>query len=96
MNSARFLLTSSLLGFMCISPVVFAGYLTVNIEGHSDSGAFKLLIDKEAIQNSKLNQISVDAAGKSQSFHDTGVNVSFDIGRPGDLYCFYSDLRCYG
>lgn len=86
MNKTQRFGTALLFSLACISQTAFAGYLTFNVEGESDSGPFIFSVDAEDIQRDKTNQIPVDVAGKTQSFHNTGVNLSFDIERPGDFF----------
>jgi len=86
MNKTQRFGTALLFSLACISQTAFAGFLTFNVEGESDSGPFIFSVDAEDIQRDKTNQISVDTAGRTQSFHNTGVNLSFDIERPGDYF----------
>lgn len=79
-------LTSILLFLTCASPAAFANYLTLHIEGNSDSGPFVFSITPKDIQSDKEKQIPLNKAGKTQTFHNTGVNLSLNIERPGDLF----------
>jgi|GEM_PF-5857765 len=77
---------SLLFGLTCISPTAFAGYLTFDAKGTSRSGHFNFSIKPADIQASKDNQIPLDVVGITKSFHNTGVDLSFDVKRPNDLF----------
>lgn len=84
-RSQKFLI--SLIFFLtCASPTAFAGYLTLYIEGKSDSGPFIFSITPQDIQSDKAKQIPLNKVGKTQTFHNTGVDLSLNIERPGDLF----------
>ena len=86
MNTIKMALASLLFSLTLFSSGTFAGYLTVSIKGQSDSGPYDFEITKKDIQKDKSFQIPTNVAGKSQSFHNTGIDVAFDIGTPNDLF----------
>ena len=86
MNRINIAFASLLFSLMHFSSAAFAGYLTVVIEGKSDSGPFSFKITEDDIQQNESFRIPTNVAGKSQSFHNTGVDVAFDIGNANDLF----------